>query len=1603
LAVILPGLAHPQAAAATMLFDFETGVEVEVVSGPMSVARAGRFAASGSHSLRVGLAAGSGGYPSAGARPSVTDWSAYDRVVWEVTNPTPYHVALDFYVTDGNGQFSAGLADLPPFSRSSVEGKIGALTTRGINTGDIRSVRWLTDRPEGEVELYVDRVMLLAENEARPALPASYLNEFTALQEDYLAFLRGEAAAARAEVGTVAGAAPAVAGWASGALDVLDNEINAFAAKVQGGGPDLLELNGDRLRLRDRLLQSRSLARLATNFAPVQPGVIAPDAVRADVVAAFATSMQKVLPKRPGTMVYGSPGITQYRDPDWAVGRQTSLALARNETEAFQVIVLPGAGPMTAASVRVGELKGPGGAILPAMGVTSSVMGYVRTENVPPYGTPHVGWWPDPILDFMKETDIARGDAQSFWVSVRAPRNQTPGTYSGRLEVLENGRPLYVFDLSVEVYPFAMPARSPLDMAVSWRPFYHESDGQGGWREGPYRDESWKQHKLAWADFLADHYLGYDFLYQDSLGDFDFEMIEHLHRQGRLGRFNLAYWDPVRRSGDGTGTPGEFEAWKAEKRQRIGAAYDKARDLGILGHAYIYGADELPMTWAPGIEQAAAFLKQEYPGPTILTTTYDRSYGTSSLLPSVDAFSPLTQEYNPELAAAARAAGKKVWWYICSYPLPAFANSFIEYAGSEMRVLMGAQTTRFRPDGFLMYQTAIWNSPPITNGPFTSWNPASFKDWNGDGSWTCPGPDGKPLTTIRLENFRDGVEDHAYALLLEEALRQVEASAEAAAKAAWRQNAKDLLAVPSSLVQSTYHFNRDPAEVQRWRRNMAEAIMASGIPPAALAAEPRSGQNFNLLAGGDYPYPGTPLSGWNASPQVNGLIPGIVDAGGGNQAFQMDSFGGGAATWALGSTAVLPASSAGWTYAGTAKWTATRHPSLPHYGVGGLLLSSGSNGTSGNNWIWVGYSRGNYDNTGKSWSGAMLEYSLGGTSGSVPLGGPAFRDFPEHAPIGLTVTRNGGTITLTIATPLDGALVKSHTFAGAQAAALDTLRFAGAMTYFSVFQYDDLNVVSGPLISATGTPAALNTTYGTASAPTSFTVSGLNMGTGILVTAPDGFEVSTDNAGFAPTVTVGSAGTIAASTVYLRLAANATAGAKSGAIALTSSGADAVNVAATTSTVGAKTLTGSFTAAGKIYDGTTTATVTGRFLTGIVGSDAVSLSGGTAAFADAAVGAGKTVTLTGATLSGARAANYTLGPVATTTADITTGQFSENFEGYARGNYPFPANSLPGWKYMFSNDGLLPGIIDTTGNQLSRSLKMNSYGGGASGWMSVAHPLLAAAAPDWSVSADVRWLKSNHPSYFYYGFGGLLLSSNGDLTGDYLWLGPSPQGPGLNPPAQVVMAPGATGMLGGAAVPGVGGAWFYLSSSGGAPAKLTVSRTKGSPGIKFVIASPDGGPAVTNTLAFTGAQAAALDNLRYVGFANYFSEWEYDNLAVTTSLPTPPVETWLEGAPLNAENLFKYAVGGAATIQSVPQAAAGSLDAGKLSLSAIIRTDDPDLQVMAESSQNLVSWTTNGITTQASNDQTGLAAGFQRRIFSIALADPAPAKLVLRLKVVHAP
>ena len=138
----------------------------------------------------------------------------------------------------------------------------------------------------------------------------------------------------------------------------------------------------------------------------------------------------------------------------------------------------------------------------------------------------------------------------------------------------------------------------------------------------------------------------------------------------------------------------------------------------------------------------------------------------------------------------------------------------------------------------------------------------------------------------------------------------------------------------------------------------------------------------------------------------------------------------------------------------------------------------------------------------------------------------------------------------------------------------------------------------------------------------------------------------------------------------------------------TLSGADAGNydltsVSSALADITAKPITGSFTAESKTYDGDTSATVTSRSLSGTIAGDAVSLTGGTATFADRNVGTDKTVTLTGATLSGADATNYNLTSVSTALANITskelTGSFTAEDKTYdGNADAAVAGSSLPG-------------------------------------------------------------------------------------------------------------------------------------------------------------------------------------------------------------------------------------------------------------------------------------------------------------------------------------
>ena len=129
------------------------------------------------------------------------------------------------------------------------------------------------------------------------------------------------------------------------------------------------------------------------------------------------------------------------------------------------------------------------------------------------------------------------------------------------------------------------------------------------------------------------------------------------------------------------------------------------------------------------------------------------------------------------------------------------------------------------------------------------------------------------------------------------------------------------------------------------------------------------------------------------------------------------------------------------------------------------------------------------------------------------------------------------------------------------------------------------------------------------------------------------------------------------------------------------------------------------TAANKEYDGSTTATPTGTaVINGKVGSDDVTVTAGTATFADKNVGTGKTVTFTGYSLSGADAGNYNLkAQPASVTANITakvvklTGGINATDRSYVKDN-----KTVDLTKGTLTFDGLVSGEtldvnIPTTG------------------------------------------------------------------------------------------------------------------------------------------------------------------------------------------------------------------------------------------------------------------------------------------------------------------
>jgi len=180
-------------------------------------------------------------------------------------------------------------------------------------------------------------------------------------------------------------------------------------------------------------------------------------------------------------------------------------------------------------------------------------------------------------------------------------------------------------------------------------------------------------------------------------------------------------------------------------------------------------------------------------------------------------------------------AGDEVWWYTAGAVGP-FPTLHIEDDPAAFRVIPWLQQLH-RIGGFLHWEAANWSGAG-EDDPFVKFF------GNGEGVLVYPG-DLRPLSSIRLELLRAGLEDMEILLMLRRGIEDLQRKLEAErlgevasirVEEMCRRLIRDdaLRASGSGGLLLTPHFLREPGAVERVREEVAEEAVALGERPHAL-------------------------------------------------------------------------------------------------------------------------------------------------------------------------------------------------------------------------------------------------------------------------------------------------------------------------------------------------------------------------------------------------------------------------------------------------------------------------------------------------------------------------------------------------------------------------------------------------------------------------------------------------------------------------------------------------------------------------------------------------------------------------------------------------
>lgn len=505
---------------------------------------------------------------------------------------------------------------------------------------------------------------------------------------------------------------------------------------------------------------------------------------------------------------------------------------AGNEVEGVQLVLLGVKQPVTGLKVRLASA--PQGK---APAITLHGVEFLDTTKAleTKYQSSYKGEWPE-VLSNEIPRKLAPGEVRSIWVNAEIASDVPSGSYAYQLEVSADGVAPVRVPLSVKVWDFALPVIPTLRTAMSsYEKFV--SGYYAKFQKKPFTAEQTAAMADTLARFMLKHRMNPGYIY--TMRAFNGALIEYpaLDRLAEYRKLGLNAVPAGQLPMHGySSTADEMMAkyYTEPQLEKFMATMKATAEAGakqnLDGLFYVHAFDEVfaathkkeKMKKLRAIRER---LRQVAPKMKVeCITEVD-----PELIGVVDIWCPSIRmmAQNPGSYWERQKAGDELWLYTClgtpgrdSGLPPSFV---LEESAAAMR-LIGWMCYFYKADGFLYYAMGSWHRNGTKGGkpyPEEPWNIQNVNAYNGEACFFYPARrfDMEPLSSVRLENLRDGFEDYEYLKLLAD---------RAAAKGdslsdAEKKEIQKLLAM-RELVRNGNNYTDDSARILSSRRRIAAWI-----------------------------------------------------------------------------------------------------------------------------------------------------------------------------------------------------------------------------------------------------------------------------------------------------------------------------------------------------------------------------------------------------------------------------------------------------------------------------------------------------------------------------------------------------------------------------------------------------------------------------------------------------------------------------------------------------------------------------------------------------------------------------------------------------------